>query len=74
MRKVLLLAALAMAATLVFAPAVLAQQDYDCADFATQEEAQGFLSAGDPYGLDADSDGVACEELPDGGGGSSPEP
>ena len=42
---------------------------YDCADFATQAEAQGFLLAGDPYGLDADNDGIACEEL--GGGPAS---
>jgi hypothetical protein len=60
--------------------------DYDCSDFATQAQAQSFfLSHGgpssDPYGLDADHDGIACESLPcpcssgsggggDGGGGS----
>ncbi|HET9197705.1 MAG TPA: excalibur calcium-binding domain-containing protein [Solirubrobacterales bacterium] len=43
--------------------------DYDCADFATQEEAQEYLLPGDPYGLDGDDDGVACEDLPSGGGG-----
>lgn len=43
--------------------------DYDCADFATQEEAQEYLLPGDPYGLDGDNDGVACEDLPSGGGG-----
>jgi Excalibur calcium-binding domain len=53
--------------------------DYDCADFATQEEAQEYLLPGDPYGLDADNDGVACEDLPSGGsegdgGGSSIDP
>jgi len=54
--------------------------DYDCADFATQEEAQEYLLPGDPYGLDADNDGVACEDLPSGGsgggggGGGSAEP
>ena len=36
--------------------------DYDCADFATQEEAQEYLLPGDPYGLDADNDGIACEQ------------
>jgi hypothetical protein len=43
--------------------------DYDCADFATQEEAQEQLLPGDPCGLDGDGDGVACEDLPSGGGG-----
>lgn len=38
--------------------------DYDCSDFATQAEAQGYLLAGDPYGLDRDDDGIACESLP----------
>lgn len=53
--------------------------DYDCSDFSTQADAQSFfLSHGgpssDPYGLDADGDGVACESNPcpcsTGGGGS----
>jgi hypothetical protein len=43
--------------------------DYNCDDFATQEEAQEHLLPGDPDGLDADSDGIACEDLPSGGGG-----
>jgi Excalibur calcium-binding domain len=43
--------------------------DYDCSDFATQEEAQEHLLPGDPYGLDGDGDGIACEDLPSGGGG-----
>lgn len=38
--------------------------DYDCADFANQAEAQEFLLPGDPYNLDGDNDGVACETLP----------
>jgi len=38
--------------------------DYDCADFATQEEAQEYLLPGDPYRLDGDNDGIACELLP----------
>ena len=39
--------------------------DLDCADFATQEEAQAELESApsDPNGLDADNDGIACEEL-----------
>lgn len=50
-------------------PPTAAAVDYDCADFATQEEAQEYLLPGDPYGLDGDSDGYACEDLPSGGGG-----
>jgi hypothetical protein len=50
-------------------PAGASAIDYDCSDFATQEEAQEYLLPGDPYGLDGDGDGVACEDLPHGGGG-----
>jgi len=38
--------------------------DYDCADFANQAEAQRHLLPGDPYRLDGDHDGIACESLP----------
>jgi len=41
--------------------------DYDCTDFSTHREAQKFFEAsgaGDPNGLDRDSDGSACETLP----------
>ena len=40
------------------------QGDLDCADFATQQEAQAEYDSdpSDPNGLDADDDGVACEE------------
>lgn len=42
--------------------------DVNCSDFDTQAEAQAFFEAhdpaNDPYGLDADGDGVACESLP----------
>jgi hypothetical protein len=70
-RKVLLLASLSMMGTLLFAPAVLAQADLDCADFATQPQAQAEFDRdpSDPNGLDADNDGIACETLPPGGGG-----
>jgi hypothetical protein len=37
---------------------------YDCADFRTQEEAQFYLVPGDPYGLDLDGNGLACDSLP----------
>jgi micrococcal nuclease len=44
-------------------------RDLDCADFASQEEAQAVLDAdpADPHRLDADKDGVACESLVSGG-------
>jgi hypothetical protein len=43
-------------------------EDLDCADFASQAEAQAVLGedASDPNGLDADGDGVACESLSSG--------
>ena len=75
MRRIPYLVALCMAATLVFAPAALAQTgDVDCtqgADFGFQEEAQAVLEAdpSDPNGLDGDDgDGIACENLPSGRG------
>jgi hypothetical protein len=63
-------------------PSTAAARDYDCADFANQAEAQEFLLPGDPYRLDADNDGIACEDLPcpcsyeesSGGGGGSAQP
>lgn len=49
----------------VVAPAASAhRRDYDCADFANQAEAEEYLLPGDPYNLDADGDGIACEDLP----------
>lgn len=74
MRRLLLLVALSMAATLVFAPAVMAQDPstYNCSDFDTQAEAGEFLLPGDPYILDADGDGTACDELPPGGSTATP--
>lgn len=38
--------------------------DRNCSDFRYQEDAQTFLLPGDPHRLDADRDGIACEELP----------
>jgi hypothetical protein len=48
------------------------QTDLDCADFATPQQAQAVYDQdpSDPNGLDADNDGIACEELD----GSSPSP
>jgi hypothetical protein len=55
-----------LAAVAVFghSPPVAAARDYDCADFANQAEAEEYLLPGDPYRLDADNDGIACEDLP----------
>jgi len=63
----------AIAATMAIAAAPAVALDYDCSDFATQEEAQEYLLPGDPYRLDADNDGIACEDLPSGGGGGNVE-
>ena len=42
--------------------------DRDCADFATQRQAQRFFRRHnprrDPHRLDGDDDGIACEDLP----------
>jgi uncharacterized protein DUF11 len=59
-------------------PSPSPQPQVDCADFATQEDAQAFYDAHksdvpgnpDPYDLDTDGDGKACEALPS----SSPSP
>ncbi len=74
MKKLLYIATLGLVASMMLAPAALAQTDYDCADFATQEEAQQFLLAGDPYLLDADNDGMACDNLAMGGTGMTQQP
>ncbi len=34
---------------------------FDCSDFESQEEAQEQLVDGDPYGLDEDGNGLACD-------------
>lgn len=52
------------------ATAAMAQEDLNCEDFATQEEAQAEYDAdpSDPHGLDGnDNDGIACEHLPSSG-------
>lgn len=67
--------AIVLAALILFAPAVHAQDDFDpsqyigqgdafnCGDFVSQADAQAVLRADprDPNRLDADRDGVACE-------------
>jgi hypothetical protein len=63
---VLLVLSTAMVICLAGPPGAAAAQhrDYDCADFATQAEAEEYLLPGDPYNLDADNDGIACEDNP----------
>lgn len=43
-----------------------AANTYDCADFGTRAAAQAVLDSdrSDPYRLDGDNDGAACEWLP----------
>jgi hypothetical protein len=58
------LLSVAVAAVSIQSPSQATARDYDCADFANQAEAEGYLTPGDPNRLDADSDGIACEDLP----------
>lgn len=66
MRRSALTPALVIVLVIALAPAVVAQDDLNCDDFDTQEEAQQQLDEdpSDPHGLDTDDDGVACESLP----------
>jgi hypothetical protein len=66
MRRIPLLLAVAVVLALTAAPAAFAQaNDQNCADFASQAEAQAHLEAdpSDPDNLDADDDGQACESF-----------
>lgn len=55
-------------------PSYAAENDKDCTDFASQEEAQkywnekGYTAENDPERLDRDGDGVPCESNGTGGG------
>ncbi|WP_425440477.1 excalibur calcium-binding domain-containing protein [Prauserella shujinwangii] len=71
MRRTLVLAATFAIAGFTYVGTASAQDDYDCGDFTYQEEAQQVFDSvpGDPYRLDANGDGVACEDLP-----SKPKP
>jgi len=60
----LLLLAISMTLAIAMQSPEPASADFDCGDFSTQAEAQDYLEPGDPYGLDADSDGIACESNP----------
>jgi micrococcal nuclease len=46
------------------ATAAPAGGDVDCSDFGSKAEAQAYLLPGDPYRLDGDGDGQACDSLP----------
>ncbi len=67
MRRLLLLAAMCGMVLLAASP-VMAQDEFNCDDFASQPDAQGVFDSdpSDPNGLDADGDGIACESLGDG--------
>jgi hypothetical protein len=62
--KVIFSLLLLVVAFLLINVAPASARDYDCADFANQAEAEEYLLPGDPYRLDADNDGIACEDLP----------
>jgi Excalibur calcium-binding domain len=66
-RIAVVVSALASLSLLALPSVAFAQDQYDCADFTDQGQAQeafGNLGPNDPSGLDADNDGKACEELP----------
>lgn len=69
-RNAVVIAAISAAVLLIVSlPAGAAASDKDCADFPTQRAAQiFFLKHGgpryDPDRLDADDDGIACEDNP----------
>lgn len=75
MRTVFFRMLLAVAVLVIMAPAAMAQDDLNCDDFDTQQAAQAELDAdpSDPHGLDADDDGIACEDLPSDGEGAAAE-
>ena len=63
-RTLLAVCLLAAGIWAISAPPQAAAIDYDCSDFSNQAQAQGHLLGGDPYNLDGDNDGIACESLP----------
>lgn len=66
-------AVFAAAACLFLPTTAVAAADVDCANFATQEQAQAVFDAdpSDPNRLDGDNDNIACEALPSGAGGGN---
>jgi hypothetical protein len=68
-RVALLALAAALLAASLAASSATAFVDKDCSDFPTQHKAQKYFKKHggpkrDPSGLDADHDGIACEDLP----------
>jgi excalibur calcium-binding domain-containing protein len=68
MRKFTAVLAAAAALALATSPIATAGADKDCSDFPTQRAAQKWFMKHnprlDPSGLDADNDGIACEDNP----------
>lgn len=63
MKILLLLSALSMAMSLVFAPMAVAQDDLNCGDLSEAEEQAVFAAdPSDPNGLDENDNGVPCED------------
>jgi hypothetical protein len=76
-RFLLALFALCLLALLVFASAVSAQEEQlDCASFGSQESAQAELERdpSDPFNLDSNNNGQACEDFDFGTTGASQQP
>jgi hypothetical protein len=68
-RIAVLIAAVAVCTVALAASSATAFVDKDCSDFATQNQAQKYFKKHggpkrDPSHLDADHDGIACEDLP----------
>lgn len=66
--RLAVLAVSALVAVTAFAPSAGAVSDRDCSDFNTWGAAQKFFKKQggprlDPHNLDADNDGIACEDL-----------
>ncbi len=63
-------AAVSLVAPIAITQEVAAVRDRDCADFDTQRQAQRWFKRHggsrkyDPWNLDSDNDGKACESLP----------
>lgn len=68
MRRRLTVAALTAVLAVAFAAPQASAGDKDCSDFRTWRQAQNFYKKHggprkDPHRLDADRDGIACEDL-----------
>lgn len=67
-RLIVLALALGLLVPLAAAQPAAGFVDRDCSDFSSQREAQRFFEnhhpRRDPHRLDADHDGIACEDLP----------